>query len=332
MAPDIKDEELIRSYLLGNVSEQEQEDLEERIMTDDEFSDLACVIESILVEEYLEGTLATEDRVRFEKLLLATPQGAEQLRFASALKEYASRRALPVETVKPHQRRPQSTFGSPWWSLAAAASLLIAAGIVVWLLFRPSPIAKGLAALAEAYPERPVVARVTGLRYAPRPPELRGGAGGKVNEDRLLYAESTLKTEARKHPGPESFHALGRLYIAKRDFQQAIEYLGKALEQKPDDATIHADLGAAYLELGKHNKSFDPGVRPREFDHSLEHLNRALDLDSDLIAPLFNRALLYEETLPEKAAAAWQEYLGKDRDSRWADEARNRLNKAIDNR
>ncbi|MGH9349269.1 MAG: hypothetical protein ACRD26_18595, partial [Vicinamibacterales bacterium] len=53
---------------------------------------------------------------------------------------------------------------------------------------------------------------------------------------------------------------------------------------------------------------------------------RASRLDPDLIEPYFNRALALEALSQEDAArGAWREYLSRDRDSAWRDEALARL-------
>jgi CHAT domain-containing protein len=70
----------------------------------------------------------------------------------------------------------------------------------------------------------------------------------------------------------------------------------------------------------------DSGKILEDFAASLEHLNRALELNGSLLEALFNRALLYEEMmLPQQAEEDWRKYLEKDPSSRWADEAKRRI-------
>ncbi|MCI0489494.1 MAG: tetratricopeptide repeat protein [Blastocatellia bacterium] len=323
---EAKGEEMLRNYLLGNLSEEELQAVEERLMTGREFSDFALVVESMLVEDYVEGRLEGSARANFERLFLATPQGREQVRFAQALKEYASKTETPaVASASPH-RSWRAYFSAPGWALAVAAIILIAAGIGVWRIFFLGPGSdEGLIALNKAYQERPVAARITVLDHKPRP-TVRGGAGEKVDDASLKRAEIILKEQAREDPGAVSFHELGCFYLAGKDFDRAIDYFKKALELEPNDARILSDLGAAYLERGKAFEKEETGKGAEEFSRSLEHLNRALELDPAILAARFNRALLYQQmSRHAEARDEWQEYLRKDSDSPWADEARNNI-------
>ena len=67
------DELMVRRYLLSSVSEEERDQVETRLMTNDEFSRLIDLVEDDLVEEYLEGALQGKDRSRFEDTFLCSP-------------------------------------------------------------------------------------------------------------------------------------------------------------------------------------------------------------------------------------------------------------------
>ena len=89
MALESRNEELIRKYLLGGLSDDELERVENDLLTDNVFSDYVLMIEDALVEDYAEGRLEGSDREKFEHRLLSTPRGREQVRLTEALREYA---------------------------------------------------------------------------------------------------------------------------------------------------------------------------------------------------------------------------------------------------
>ncbi|MEW6209420.1 MAG: tetratricopeptide repeat protein [Acidobacteriota bacterium] len=322
MEDETKEKQTIRSYLLGDLAEGEMRAVEERIMTDNEFSDLALTVESMLVDDYIEGALEARDRERFERRFLSTPQGREQVRFTLTLKEYATQ-STQSESVITLPRR--SFFTAHGWKLAAAAIFLIALGFVVWRAFIYQPeIDKGLAALNRAYIEqRPVSCRITGFDYAPAP-VTRGEEQEKADKISLRRAEIILLKEVATNPGPRSHNALGRYHLARRDFDKAIAEFTESLRSEPDNAQAHSDLGAALLERGKLAKQSQETERAREdFRRSLEHLNRALERQQGFEEAIFNRALALQEAgFDSQAEEEWKRYLEKDSRSRWADEAR----------
>ena len=322
-----KDEEMIRSYLLGDLSEDKLKALEERVMTDNEFSEFVLMIEDSLVEDYLDGRLKGRARNRFEKLLLSTPQGEEELRFTRVLKENIARDIRPKPVVKAD--RP---WFVPRWAVYAATVLLAAVGIQsVRVAFFEPELNKGLSAMSKAFHrERPIEARITVLPYAARPNRGTRGTRGKRPEapdsPELRRAEIALQGYAGKKPGAASFHALGCLYLAEGEPDKAIEAFDRALRFDSTSAKIHSDLGAAYLEKATTPQEGDPSRTEQEFSISLEHFNRALELDPNLLDARFNRALLYQRTSRfSQALDEWREYLTKDSNSSWADEARSNI-------
>lgn len=88
MKIDINLEEAIRKYLLGNLSQAEQEKLEERLMTEDDVFSQVLVHEDELIDEYLVGSLPAPERDAFEKHFLTTPERRQKLGFARSLTKY----------------------------------------------------------------------------------------------------------------------------------------------------------------------------------------------------------------------------------------------------
>ena len=69
---------------------------------------------------------------------------------------------------------------------------------------------------------------------------------------RLKDAESTLHTLSLHHPHNfEILESLGLLYVAQSDFIKAIPYLQRASAVSPRSAIASANLGAAYLKVGR---------------------------------------------------------------------------------
>jgi hypothetical protein len=84
---------LIRRYLLSSVSEEEREQVETRLMTDDDFFEQINLVEDELVEQYLDHELSAPDRARFEDTFLCAPERQHKLRFTKALRFHAANAA-----------------------------------------------------------------------------------------------------------------------------------------------------------------------------------------------------------------------------------------------
>src|SRR5262249_27655946 len=263
-----------------------------------------------------------------------------------ALAEYAQKTQIAEEhsnaesTTEPIEERLTSQDArarTAWWRrpvtvtpfmLATAALLIVALGIAVWLIGRGrSELNEGLRALNKAYEsQRPIDSRITGFPYAS--PPRAGGGTNQADLRSLNRAERLLIDEASDHPGAGSFHALGQFYLAERDYDNAITNFERALQSNTNNAKIHSDYGAALFEKGTIDRERDnSGKGLDEHARSLEHLNLAIALDPNLLEALFNRALLYQKMLLLKQSQAdWEDYLKRETDQKWADEARQKLN------
>jgi hypothetical protein len=138
----------LKQYLLGELAEAEQEQIEMALLESAETLAELEDAEDELIESYLSGTLAPEDKARFEAHFLLSEDHRRSLTAARWLREMLlSRAAL--------ERRP-ATMVKPFW-LKLAASLALVTAAAFWLLRRedaPAPEAHR-AEPAPARPRRP---------------------------------------------------------------------------------------------------------------------------------------------------------------------------------
>ncbi len=119
-------------YLLGRSSEAEAERIEEQIFTDDEFRANLLALADDLIHAYLTGGLSGADRARFEKHFLASPRHQARVAYLRDLLSALER--MPAEGATASRSHDFRTV----WALAAALVLLVAGGLT-WLVFRPAP-------------------------------------------------------------------------------------------------------------------------------------------------------------------------------------------------
>ncbi|MBO0725336.1 MAG: tetratricopeptide repeat protein, partial [Blastocatellia bacterium] len=172
---------------------------------------------------------------------------------------------------------------------------------------------------------RPLESRISGFSHAPFVKQL-GGDQYKPDYAALDRAERILLDAMTTRPGASAQHALGRLYLAKMEFDEAQTLFNAALQAEPDNAQIHSDLGATLFEKWARERSTIGAESEETKRQSLEHLTRAIRLNSKLPEAHFNLALLYQsENQTQMARQEWLNYLELDPDSTWAKEARDNL-------
>lgn len=129
--PSPRDAELIR-YLLGALSEDETNRLDELSVVDDEVAARLCALEEDLVDAYAAGTLDEKSLERFERFYLASPERRTKAEFAKSLQVAAGKpsprratvhRLTPPAGVAPARAIPRSHI--------MVAVLVLAAGALV---------------------------------------------------------------------------------------------------------------------------------------------------------------------------------------------------------
>ena len=133
------DQTTVRGYLLGHLSDVEQEEIEQRLMVEDDLFEELEISKGELIEEYRAGELAAPEREWFEQHFLASFEGRDRFTLAVALGRIEPQ---PVELKQPARptffQRLASLFKQPRWAIAALTPALAAVIIGVVLLSGPA--------------------------------------------------------------------------------------------------------------------------------------------------------------------------------------------------
>jgi anti-sigma factor RsiW len=134
------DKDRLVRYLLGELSAEERQSIEEQYFQDDKFFQELLFIEDDLIDEYVQGELSAEQRSKFESQVLSTPQGRRKVESSKAL---LSSVLEDVEVAEADGKEDRASWWqSLWrsvrgknrvWQLSFAAVLLLLAVGCAWL-------------------------------------------------------------------------------------------------------------------------------------------------------------------------------------------------------
>src|SRR5215212_1890197 len=134
MALTNHDQTRIREYLLGHLSDEEQQKIEERLMVEDELFQELEISKGELIEDYCAGELTEKEHNWFEQHYLSSPEGRQRHTFTVALN--CLKRPVPV--LQPVTLFEQlRSFFQRWAVPIAATAALVVAIAVGWQLSRP---------------------------------------------------------------------------------------------------------------------------------------------------------------------------------------------------
>lgn len=243
------------------------------------------------------------------------------------------KRLIPVRQPSPRHAEvlvssgqvalPLQIWQQPVLRFATVALLLMAASIPGYLYWQSNqPVNRGMASLRQAWDRnRPIETRVTGdFPYLPYMVTRGPGDTVPVNDAQLLAATADLAREVADHPSPRAKHALGRLHLLKEEFDRAEPLLKEVIAAEPQNAQAHVDLASVYYERGVRDESLQLLAK------AADHLKTATEASPILAEAWFNLALCHEQMKQDlQAIADWERFLELDSVSKWADEARERL-------
>ncbi len=107
-------EPMLTKYLLGNLPEDEQAQIEEKLFTDDDVFQQVHALKAELSDKYVRGNLTAQEKLQYEKRFLASQTGRADTLFATALTQVLAEEE--PQTVRPIVAEPQPGF---WESITA---------------------------------------------------------------------------------------------------------------------------------------------------------------------------------------------------------------------
>lgn len=143
----------------------------------------------------------------------------------------------------------------------------------------------------------------------------------------MLDLAARISDRISRRADAETLHAAGLTELlwgggTANSLDQAISYLGAATRLADAPASAFADLSGAYLARAERSHAVGDLIE------ALEAGSRAVEAEPENRAARFNLALSLERLfLRGEAAEEWRNYLALDSSSKWADEARSRLEK-----
>lgn len=279
-----------------------------------------CLNDKVLTS-YLEGSLSEGERSDAEAHLVACDRCRGQLvDFMRLLDEEVQEEEDAILSRAMDQWVPAGTVGHRrsrqvrWWLTGAAAALIAVSVGLFYYGTEPSvpgyDEAVVLAVLSQ--PTRSLEARLS-LFDSPesyRPFIALRGVPDAAAADRV----SELSPG-----GPEvGSHARGVFFLARREFDQAVELLEQAVIEE-DTPAARNDLGVAYMEQTWTSAEERNAYR----ELAAMQFEIALRLDARFAPAQFNLALWYERaSLMDEFRAEAAAYLRLDPSSGWADEIR----------
>jgi Putative zinc-finger len=173
--------ETLSRFLLGELSPEEEERMEIRLLDDAGLQELVEAAEFELIDDYVHGALTGADAARFEAHFLNSPARRRKLELArlfpglAGQPDHHTANGKTSDNVTPLNRRrtPIPSFirqatRRPAFRIAAGLLVTLGLAAVLWQVVWPAwQLRQGMASLNDAYRKgRPVEARLSGFDHA----------------------------------------------------------------------------------------------------------------------------------------------------------------------
>jgi hypothetical protein len=145
MQEQTKVQENLRLWLLGLLSQEQSESLEQRLITDNRVFDEISVVEDELIDEYLSDELSERERGAFESFFMNSLERERQFKVGKAWRNYieredpfGKRRSDSTTQNLPTFAKQQPSFLASLgaYRIPLAATLLILVAGIVWVAYR----------------------------------------------------------------------------------------------------------------------------------------------------------------------------------------------------
>jgi hypothetical protein len=241
-----EDEEMLKHYLLGDLSEVTQQQIDERLFTDNDYFQHLLLVEEEMVDDYVSGSLSEDEREKFSQYFLTNPERMENVAFARNMAGYIEeRRGKGLQHVSGEKRRSRA----PWkffqsflpiarpafaWPLLAVLVLLVIGAS--WLLIQ---LARRSAPPEPIQAEKAVPREQPSQQMSPSAGEPKQASAPALAPERAPTPE--IHNEVAQAPTPpKTSNEAGPPDLTKRPQQTRVQsvFLSTGLVRGEDSATL----------------------------------------------------------------------------------------------
>lgn len=123
------DDQALIQYLLGTLSEEEAERMDELSIADDAFAWRLSAVENDLVDAYVRGELGDDDLTQFKKSYLSSPKRLHKVEFAGALSSFDAKAVTASAQAMPRSKpEEQLSRGPSLWRWFSVPHLVLQRG------------------------------------------------------------------------------------------------------------------------------------------------------------------------------------------------------------
>ena len=265
------DERLLLRYLLGELPEQEQEQVEDRVFQDSEYRNALENAEADLIDEYVRRGLPDDERRKFERQFLISPRRRNKIEFARALAAVA---AESPGFDLPASRKSAVSWLPSWGPMlqwASAAMLLLGIVAVSWLSYQNQKMHSQLARLESerGLPQLggpPSKGQPAGTNTIASLILLPGLTRGEMQANQLRLASAAQLARIEVHLEPRDSYSRYRAELRTQNGLEIVTLPNLAARRTPAGLEVVFDVPASLLAAG-------------EYELALQGLGRAAPVD-----------------------------------------------------
>lgn len=150
MALSEHDHDITRRYLLGQLTDDEEQKLEERLLIEDDFLQEVELTKDELAQEYASGELTAKERQWLQKNFLASPEGKQRHEFAKTFDNYVKNHRAQHQKSTSLIERLRNFLSEPKFLTAASTAAVLVIAIGVYWQIQRTPIPRSVANLTVA--------------------------------------------------------------------------------------------------------------------------------------------------------------------------------------
>ena len=279
--PILFDENICESYILGQLSDADQERFEAAYFADDAFFDKYLAFKTELLDLYSRGQLPEEKRRQFESHFLSTAprrqRAAESKEFISTVTAYGADLERPVPLVKPTRLSLfQYLKGA---SLAWAVVLLAVLAGVWWLVTRNSQHIEPEVAQVQTQPSQILQPSIS-PNYSPEgntPPDQTVAVPGTTPESK--EPETDRQAGTTRNKPPVTVETPARPGISVPAAAITLNLVATRGEGSSNTLTIYSDTPKATIDLAR-----PPALR-RTYSAVIQTLEGKVQWRADRVKP-----------------------------------------------